>query len=219
MNQYEFLCYRKKIPKTLTWYLLNALGREHVNDARRAGKQIAAENRLKQTGAAQIEAGNGTVAQAVTEITADRHVWMLKRRSVATSIMFAFGVVAGVVLGVAILCALSGAWSVLPRAVIETLVIGGMLWLYASRERGYDCIELFDGVLIVLRTDTDHVERVELNPLWTEITLGGGLSPKIEIRYAGSTLEVGAHVPLDERRRVVDEVNRQLAAMRRRSAR
>jgi hypothetical protein len=73
--------------------------------------------------------------------------------------------------------------------------------------------------LIVVRSDARRVHRIELNPLWTQVALGCGGSPKIEIRYAGSTVEVGAQVPLDERRRVVDEVNQQISALRGHSAR
>lgn len=159
--------------------------------------------------------GAGTVAPA------ERQVWMLKRHSSANGRQFtlAYGVVAGVILGTASLCALAGAWLVLPCAIVETLVIGGMCWLYTRREQGYDCIELFDGTLIVLRSDARRVERVELNPLWVQIALGTGRDPRIEIRYAGSTIAVGGQVPLEDRQRVVREVNRQVSALRARSTR
>lgn len=153
---------------------------------------------------------------------ADRRVWMLKRQSSATNsqFVFAFGIAAGIILGTSGLYVLTGGpWQVLPMALIEVLVFGGLCWLYAKRERGYDCLELFDDTFIVLQTDSRRVERHELNPLWTQVGLGNGRRPLIEIRYAGTTLSVGAQVPLDRRQRVVDELSYELATLRRRGAR
>lgn len=164
---------------------------------------------MKQTNSAET-------GQAASAARADRQIWMLEPQSSATTgqFVFACSVVGGIVLGTSVLYALTGAWQVLPVSLIELVVFGGLCWLYTKRERRYDCIELFDGTLIVLRADTGHVERTELNPLWTQVTLGAGRDPDIEIRYAGATITVGARVPLEQRRRVVSELSQQLAALR-----
>ncbi len=153
---------------------------------------------------------------------ADGQVWMLKRQSSATNsqFVFAFGIVMGIIFGTSGLYVLTGGpWQVLPAALIEVLVFGGLCWLYAKRERRYDCLELSNGTLVVLQANHRRVERHDLNPLWAQVDLGNGRNPLIEIRYAGATLSVGARVPLDQRRRVVDELNRELATLRRRGAR
>lgn len=179
------------------------------------------ENHVEQADSVQEATDSSEATRAVTSTQVEHQVWMLKRQSSATSrqFVFAYGVIAGVILGTASLCALAGAWLVLPCAIVETLAIGGMFWLYTRRERGYDCIELFDGTLIVTHTDGKRVDRSELNPLWAKVALGTGRNPKIEIRYAGSAVAIGGQIPVEDRQRVAAELNQALLALRARAAR
>jgi uncharacterized membrane protein len=146
----------------------------------------------------------------------ERQLWMLKRQSSCTPRQFvlAYGVVAGIIVGAAALYAIAGEWLVLPFAIVETLAIGALCWLYTQRERGYDSIELYNGELIVVRNDGHWVDRAELNALWARVALGTGRNPKIEIHYAGSTVPVGGQVSLEVRKRAVVELNQALSALR-----
>jgi uncharacterized membrane protein len=174
------------------------------------------ENELQQADSVQEATDDAAALGTGARERAEHQVWLLKRHSTCTSgqLALAYGVVAGLIVGAAALYALAGEWLVLPVAIVETLAVGGFCWFYTRRGRGYDSIELYDGELIVVRSDGNWVERAELNPLWAKVALGTGRNPKIEILYAGETAAVGAQVPIEDRKRAVVEINQALSALR-----
>lgn len=126
-------------------------------------------------------------------------------------LLWVFGAIAGVTLGIAAVFAALGAWMILPFAGIEVLALG-FAFAWNGRHAGdYERIELGESGLNVEVCESDSVARHEFNTAWASVRLAGeGHSMRVLLGEPGRSLEVGRHLRLEGRRDLAGELRKRL---------
>ena len=138
---------------------------------------------------------------------------LLKRNcSISPSgLIWVYGLIAAVTLGIALAFAALGAWMVLPFAGIEIVALGIAFALNGRHAADYERIQLAEGRLLVEVCESDSVRRHELNPARASVMVAGeGRSMRVVLASPGSSVEVGRHLHERARLDLAGELDRRL---------
>ncbi|MBS0337082.1 MAG: DUF2244 domain-containing protein [Proteobacteria bacterium] len=126
-------------------------------------------------------------------------------------LMWAYGAIAAVTLGVAAAFAVLGAWMVLPFAGIEVVALGIAFAMNGRHAADYERIQLAGGRLLVEVCESDSVRRHEFNPARASVMVAGaGHGMRIMLESPGRSLEIGRHLHERARLELAGELNRRL---------
>ena len=138
---------------------------------------------------------------------------LLKRNcSISPSgLLWAYGLIAFVTLGIAAVFAVLGAWMILPFAGIEIVCLGIAFIVNGRHATDYEQILLDDGRLTVEVRESDSIRRHEFNSAWARVRLTGeGSETRVVLESSGHRLEVGRHLRQEARLDLAGELNRRL---------
>jgi len=138
---------------------------------------------------------------------------LLKRNcSISPSaLMWAYGSIAVVTLGIAAGFATLGAWVILPFAGIEILALGVAFALNGRHAGDYEHIQLGEGRVKVEVCVSDSVRRHEFNAARASVRVAGeGPSMRVFLGVPGHSLEVGRHLHEQARLDLAGELTRRL---------
>ncbi len=126
-------------------------------------------------------------------------------------LMWAFGLIALVTLGIAAFFASLGAWMILPFAGIELVCLGIAFLVNGRHAADYERIQLDKGRLLVEVRESDLTRRHEFNSALASVMLAGeGSGARLVLAGSGRSLEIGRHLQLQARRDLAGELNRRL---------
>ncbi len=138
---------------------------------------------------------------------------LLKRNcSISPSgLMWVYGSIAVVTMGIAAGFAALGAWVILPFAGIEILALGIAFTLNGRHAGDYEHIELGEGSVKVEVRESDFVRYHEFNTAWASVRVAGkGHSMRVFLAESGRSLEIGRHLPTQGRLDLAGELTRRL---------
>lgn len=138
---------------------------------------------------------------------------LLKRNcSISPSgLLWAYGSIAVVTLGIAAGFAALGAWMILPFAGIEILALGIAFALNGRHAGDYERIEFGDGSLKVEVCESDTVRCHEFNAAWASVRVAGrGDAMRVLLGVPGRSLEVGRHLQARARLDLAGELGKRL---------
>jgi uncharacterized membrane protein len=140
------------------------------------------------------------------------HIWTFSRNNSLSprQMVFAYGLLLGGTLALAIQWTAAGAWFVMPYAVIEVAVCSWLIMRHLRHAHDYDRIELSDGCLVITKRRGSVTTNQVLNALWARIQLEDATHPRLQILYAGNVINVGEHAMVERRRCVAAEIQAQL---------
>jgi uncharacterized membrane protein len=148
--------------------------------------------------------------------SAHRQEW-LSRQNCSISprqLALIFGSLVAVSLTIAALFALSGAWLVLPFALIEVLGLGVAFVVHARHAADYERITLSPESLTVEVSRATRLMQQQCTPAWTRVEYQGRRRELIGLVASGRRIEVGRFVPESDRRGLANELRTQLQGMR-----
>ena len=126
-------------------------------------------------------------------------------------LLWVYGLIAAVTLGIAAVFAALGAWVILPFAGIEVVALGIAFALNGRHAADYERIELGAGSLTVEVCESDSVRRHEFNPARASVMVAGaGRSMRVMLEAPGRSLEIGRHLHERARLDLAGELNRRL---------
>lgn len=137
-------------------------------------------------------------------------VWLFKRNcSISPRQLLVFFVSLSLIsLFVAMLCWVAGAKLVTPFTVLELLVLGGALFVYARHAADRERVEVSAQSLVIEWECAGRIERSEFNPRWARIVVGErGL---IEISGAGRQAFIGRYTRPERREKLARDLRRAL---------
>ncbi len=139
-------------------------------------------------------------------------VWLFRRNcSISPRQLLAFFISLSVVsLLVALMCWVGGATLVTPFTVLELVVLGAALWVYARHAGDRERVSISAHLLVVEWENAGVVERVEFNPRWVRIVVSeNGL---VEISGGGQRAFVGRYTRGERRERLARDLRRAMLA-------
>lgn len=138
--------------------------------------------------------------------------WRLKRNCSVTplQLLWVFGVLCGVSLGIAGFFWSVGATLVLPFALLEVLALGTALLVYARHATDAECVSLVAGGLVVELETAGRRERIEFQSEWVRVASGVHRRALIEVSGRGRTVAIGRHVRPECRAEVAHEIRQAL---------
>ncbi|HEY8099526.1 MAG TPA: DUF2244 domain-containing protein [Burkholderiaceae bacterium] len=141
-----------------------------------------------------------------------KHEWNLKRNCSLSPRQAALAFSAPCILAfvVAGIFTLHGAWYVLAYAILEVAIVAVAFIQYARHATDHEHIVLMDGCLLIERVEAEQVQRIQLDPYWTRITLPSRAEDLIKLEAKGVRIEVGRFVTKSKRRRVAKELRNEL---------
>ncbi|WP_281971266.1 MULTISPECIES: DUF2244 domain-containing protein [unclassified Polynucleobacter] len=103
-----------------------------------------------------------------------------------------------------------GVWLVLPFTILELVVLGIALLIYARHATDYECITLNTGELVIETSSAGSVKRQVFNPTW--VRLERLLSPRklIALVYQGQNVEIGQFMHVSLRNEFLQELRQEL---------
>jgi uncharacterized membrane protein len=128
--------------------------------------------------------------------------------------VFAYGLLLGGTLALAIQWAAAGAWFVMPYVAIEVTVCAWLIMRHLQHAHDYDRIELSDGCLVITKRRGSATSQQALNALWAHIQLEDTAYPRLQILYAGNVINLGEHAMVGHRRSVAAQIRAQLNELR-----
>jgi len=152
----------------------------------------------------------------IHQASSHQQEWLLKRNcSLAPSqLAVVFASLGSVSLMIAGVFAASGAWLVLPFAVVELLALGVAFVVYARHAADYERIVLCRGCLMVETCRATRLARAECPAAWTRVEYQGSRRELIGLVAAGRRIEVGRFVPESDRPDLARQLQRQLQGIR-----
>lgn len=148
--------------------------------------------------------------------SAHRQEW-LSRQNCSLSprqLALIFGSLVAVSLTIAGAFAWSGAWLVLPFALIEVSALGVAFVVHARHASDYERIVLSPESLTVEVSRADRLVHAQCVPGWTRVEYAGRRRELIGLVTSGRRIEVGRFVPESDRRGLANELRTQLQGMR-----
>lgn len=141
-----------------------------------------------------------------------RHEWRLKRNCSLSprQLACAYAMLCLATFGIAVLCALRGAWPVLLFSILEMTVVALAFLHYARHATDQEHIVLQEGLLLVERVQAGHIQQIFLDPYWTRIALPKKSQDLINLESRGVKIEVGRFVTEEKRLQVARELRLQL---------
>jgi uncharacterized membrane protein len=126
-------------------------------------------------------------------------------------LLWVYGLIAAVTLGIAAVFAALGAWVILPFAGVELVALGIAFAVNGRHAADYERIRLGEGSLTVDVCESDSVRRHEFNPARASVTVAGaGRSMRVMLSSPGRSLEIGRHLHERARLDLAGELNRRL---------
>ena len=103
-----------------------------------------------------------------------------------------------------------GVWLVLPFTILELVVLGIALLIYARHATDYECITLNTGELVIETSSAGSVKKLVFNPSW--VRLERLLSPRklIALMYQGQKVEIGQFMHVSLRNEFLQELRQEL---------
>jgi uncharacterized membrane protein len=128
--------------------------------------------------------------------------------------VFAYGLLLGGTLALAIQWAAAGAWFVMPYAVIEVTVCSWLIMRFLRHAHDYDRIELSDGSLVITKRRGSVTTHQVLNALWARVKLEDTAYPRLQVLYAGNVINLGEDALVEQRRCVAGEIQVRLSELK-----
>ena len=126
-------------------------------------------------------------------------------------LLWVYGLIAAVTLGIAAVFAALGAWVILPFAGIEVVALGIAFALNGRHAADYERIRLDGDSLTVEVCESDSVRRHEFNPARASVMVAGaGRGMRVMLESPGRSLEIGRHLHERARLDLAGELNRRL---------
>ena len=126
-------------------------------------------------------------------------------------LLWVYGLIAAVTLGIAAVFAALGAWVILPFAGIEVVALGIAFALNGRHAADYERIELGAGSLTVEVCESDSVRRHEFSPARASVMVAGaGRGMRVMLESPGHSLEIGRHLHEQARLELAGELKRRL---------
>ena len=146
-------------------------------------------------------------------VEAGRHQWLLKRNCALRPWQLAswFTTVAFAALAIAFVCAVGGAWIVIPFAVAEAIALTAAFVAYARHAADYERIEATRDRLVVECGRGARVERVERGGR-IRVEYDPRASEPIRLVAGGDEIAVGRFVPDDSKAVLVQQLRAALGA-------
>ncbi len=103
-----------------------------------------------------------------------------------------------------------GVWLILPFTILELVVLGIALLIYARHATDYERITLNNGKLVLDTSNAGAVKQQIFNPSW--VRLERLLSPRklITMMYQGQKIEIGQFMHVSLRNDFLHELNQEL---------
>jgi uncharacterized membrane protein len=115
-------------------------------------------------------------------------------------LLLLLGATAAVSFGIGIGFAAFGAWVILPFAGLEIAGLAAAFYCVARHAGDYEKFEILQGRLKVEIRDADSVRTHEFNPQWARLVIdASGRDARVALRSHGRMLEIGRHLPAQER--------------------
>ena len=138
---------------------------------------------------------------------------LLKRNcSISPSgLLWAYGLIAVVTIGIAAAFAALGAWVILPFAGIEILALGIAFALNGRHAGDFERIELGEGNLKLEVRESDSVRCHEFNAARASVRVAGeGHGMRVLLGVPGRSMEVGRHLQPQARLNLAGELGKRL---------
>jgi uncharacterized membrane protein len=131
-----------------------------------------------------------------------------RNRSISQrGLLMSFGSLMLIVLAIAIVFAVLGAWLVLPFAGIEIAVLAAALTWVARHALDYERICFNAGMLEIEIADGGKLTLRQFNPAWASLVVEHrGPATRIALRSHGSELEIGRHLNAGGKRGLAREL-------------
>lgn len=102
---------------------------------------------------------------------------------------------------------IQGIWLILPFTLLELIVLGIALLIYAKHATDYEEIMLNHDQLVITHYDANKLNTFVANLLWVKLSKKPTEKKLIGIEYKGQVIEIGRFIHLHKR----DEFRSQLA--------
>lgn len=141
-----------------------------------------------------------------------KHEWLLKRNCSMSprQVAHAYGLLCALVLAVGLGFALQGIWFVFAFALIDIGAVMLALLHYARHATDQEHIALTDGCLLIERIEAGQLQQIKLDPCWTRIAVPSRRRTLIQLESRGVKVEVGGFISEEERKKVAQELKREL---------
>lgn len=147
-------------------------------------------------------------------VESDRHQWMLKRNCALRpwQLGVCFAGIAAVSLVIAVLCAIGGAWLVIPFAIVESAALGAAFVVYARHAADYERIVATRERLLVESGRGARVERFEQDGGCIRVDYEAASGEPIRLVTTREAIAVGRFVPDECKAVLVRELRGALGA-------
>jgi uncharacterized membrane protein len=152
----------------------------------------------------------------VHRVSGHRHEWLSKQNCSLTpaQLAFVFAALSGLSLAIAGLFALSGAWMVLPFALVEVSALGIAFVFHARHATDYERIVLSPEGLLVEISRASRLIQQQCVPAWIRVEYTGRRRELIALVSADRRIEVGRFVPESERSGLARQLRSEMQFMR-----
>ncbi|WP_409021222.1 DUF2244 domain-containing protein [Caballeronia sp. LZ032] len=139
-------------------------------------------------------------------------MWLFRRNCASTPRQFVlfYCSLASVTVLVASFWTFLGAWTVLPFAAVDLIVVGVAFLVFARHACDYERVAISGSRLCIEMAHGSSVTHIECNARWANVSLERARRPKIEIRYGGNVIRIGAFLLPHRRVSVANESRRAL---------
>lgn len=147
--------------------------------------------------------------------TADGKTWLLKRNCSLTprQAVWAYGLLAGVSLVVALSFWWLGAVMVLPFAALELTALALAFLVYSRHAADRETIQLSPSRLVVEWENGGRIARHEFPREWVRVVPGAGRGDLVSLSASGEVVQVGRYVRPDLRAQLATEIRHALCPL------
>jgi uncharacterized membrane protein len=140
------------------------------------------------------------------------HEWHLQRNCSLSPRQSALAYAAPCIVSIVVagFFTLHGAWYVMTYAVLESVLVTIVFLHYARHATDHEHIILMEDCLLIERVEAEQVQRIQLDPYWTRITLPNHAQDLIRLESKGVRIEIGRYVTKSKRWRIAKELRREL---------
>lgn len=108
---------------------------------------------------------------------------------------------------IALVFAWKGTWIILVFALLEMLVLGAALLVYARHAADYERVTLAQGALVVEAVSANRVIRHEFNARWVRVELEASPRAELVLHSGRLAVPVGRYLDPGRRRRFAQELS------------
>jgi len=158
------------------------------------------------------QADSEAASEADFRLTIERNASISPRH-----LLLLLGATAAVSFGIGIGFAVVGAWLILPFAGLEIAGLAAAFYCVGRHAGDYEKFEFGQGRLKVEIRDADTVQAHEFNPQWARLLVdANGRETRVALRSHGRVLEIGRHLPAQERLGLARRLQHQLSSYHKR---